>query len=157
MFERIFVPEEFAALVSDEAWLAALLAAESGLARAEAEAGVIPAEAAEAIAAACRPELFDVAELAEQGRRVANPVEPLVRALTAAVEGDAAGYVHWGATSQDILDTAAMLVVRDAIDRIVEELDAVGHACMSLAEMYRRTPMAGRSLLQHGVPTTFGL
>jgi len=157
MFERIFVPDEFREALSDRAWLQAMLDAERALAAAEARAGVIPPEAAEAIAAACEWERFDPAELGEKGRAAGNPVEPLVRALTAAVEGDAARYVHWGATSQDILDTAAMLVSRRALDLLLEALAEVARECAGLAEAHRSTPMAGRTLLRQAVPTTFGL
>jgi 3-carboxy-cis,cis-muconate cycloisomerase len=157
MFERIFVPAEFRDALSDRAWLQAMLDAEAALAAAEARGGVIPAEAAEAIAAACRAEQFDPAELGEQGRAPGNPVEPLVRALTGAVEGDAARYVHWGATSQDILDTASMLVSRNVLDLILQRLAEVAGECARLAEEYRSTPMAGRTVLRQAVPTTFGL
>jgi 3-carboxy-cis,cis-muconate cycloisomerase len=143
--------------VSDRAWVAAMVEAEVALARAEARAGVVPAAAADAIAARCRADLLDPAELAEQGRAVANPAEPLVRALRAQVGGDAASYVHWGATSQDVVDTAAMLVARRALDVVLDELDGIARACARLAEAHRSTPIAGRTLLQHAVPTTFGL
>ena len=157
MFERLFVPATAREATSAAAWLQAMLDAERALAVAEARAGVIPTEAAEAIAAACRAEAFDGDAIAEEGRSVGNPAEPLVRALRTAVGGDAAGYVHWGATSQDVVDTAAMLVARASLERILEELDAVSDACASLAETHRSTPMAGRTLLQQAVPITFGL
>jgi 3-carboxy-cis,cis-muconate cycloisomerase len=157
MFDRIFVPDEFREALSDRAWLQAMLDAERALAAAEARAGVIPPEAAEAIASACEWERFDPAELGEHGRSAGNPVEPLVRALTAAVDGDAARYVHWGATSQDILDTAAMLVSRRVLDLLLEALAEVARECATLAEAHRETPMAARTLLQQAVPTTFGL
>jgi 3-carboxy-cis,cis-muconate cycloisomerase len=157
MFDRIFVPAEFREAVSDRAWLQAMLDAERALAAAEARAGVIPPDAAEAIAAVCEWERFDPVELGEQGRAAGNPVEPLVRALTAAVEGDAANYVHWGATSQDILDTAAMLVSRPALDLILDFVAQVAGQCATLAEVHRESPMAARTLLQQAVPTTFGL
>jgi 3-carboxy-cis,cis-muconate cycloisomerase len=157
MFERIFVPAEFSDAVSDRAWLQAMLDVERALAAAEARANVIPADAAEAIAAACSAGRFDPVELAEQGRAPGNPVEPLVHALTGAVEGEAAGYVHWGATSQDILDTAAMLVARNALDLLLAALAEVAGECARLAAAHRSTPMAGRTLLQQAVPTTFGL
>jgi 3-carboxy-cis,cis-muconate cycloisomerase len=157
MFDRIFVPAEFREAVSDRAWLQAMLDAERALAAAEARAGVIPTDAAEAIAAVCEWERFDPVELGEQGQAAGNPVEPLVRALTAAVEGDAARYVHWGATSQDILDTAAMLVCRRALDLILDFVAQVAGQCATLAEVHRETPMAARTLLQQAVPTTFGL
>jgi 3-carboxy-cis,cis-muconate cycloisomerase len=157
VFDRIFVSEELLDAVSDRAWLQALLDAERALAAAEARAGVIPADAADAIAVACHADRFDPAELAERARRAGNPVEPLVHALTEAVEDDAARYVHWGATSQDILDTAAMLVSRVALDLILERLVGVATQCARLADAHRSTPMAGRTLLQQAVPTTFGL
>jgi 3-carboxy-cis,cis-muconate cycloisomerase len=157
MFDRIFVPAEFREALSDRAWLQAMLDAERALAAAEARAGVIPPDAAEAIAAACEWDRFDPAELGEEGRAPGNPVEPLVRALTAAVEGDAARYVHWGATSQDILDTAAMLVARNVLDLILGRVAQVAGECATLAEAHRETTMAARTLLQQAVPTTFGL
>jgi 3-carboxy-cis,cis-muconate cycloisomerase len=157
LFLPIFVPPRARDVVSDRAWLAAMLTAERALARAEARVGVIPAEAADAIAACCDVDRFDVARLAEEGRRVANPVEPLVRALVAEAGPEAGRWVHWGATSQDVLDTAAMLVARDALDVILEELDGVASVCATLAETHRTTPMAARTVLQQAVPTTFGL
>ena len=157
MFDRILVSAEFRDAVSDRAWLQAMLDVERALAAAEARAGVIPRDAAGAIGVACRADGFDPAEVAEQGRRAGNPVEPLVRALTEAVEGEAAGYVHWGATSQDILDTAAMLISRNVLDLLLEAMAEVAEQCARLAETHRSTPMAGRTLLQQAVPTTFGL
>jgi 3-carboxy-cis,cis-muconate cycloisomerase len=155
-FAPIFVPAALRGAVSDGAWLAAMLDAERALARAEAATGVIPSEAATAIALACEPDDFDVAELCEQGRATGNPAEPLVRALRERVGGDEAALVHHGATSQDIVDTAAMLVARSAVQLIAEELEGLVNACARLAEEHRSTPMAGRTLLQQAVPTTFG-
>jgi len=157
LFLPIFVPPRVGDTVSERAWLAAMLSAESALARAEARVGVIPVDAAEAIAACCEVDRFDIASIAEEGRRVANPVEPLVRALALEAGAEAGGWVHWGATSQDVLDTAAMLVARAALDAILEELDGVAAGCAALAETHRATPMAARTVLQQAVPTTFGL
>src|SRR4051812_9149010 len=103
MFEELFVPDAVRDAVSDRAWIEAMLEFEAGLAAVEGELGVVPSEAAEAIAAACDPDSFDPAELGRAARATGNPAAPLVRALTDAVEGDAAGYVHWGATSQDVM------------------------------------------------------
>jgi 3-carboxy-cis,cis-muconate cycloisomerase len=155
-FGPLFVPEQVLDAVSDEAWFAAMLEFESALAGAEAAAGIVPAEASAAIAAACRPELYDLGDLLEQGRAVGNPAEPLVRALRRRVGGDAAGHVHRGATSQDVIDTAAMLVSRRALDLIRVELDRVAAGLAELAEEHRSTPMAARTLLQQAVPATFG-
>ena len=155
-FAPIFVPSALRDAVSDGAWLGAMLDAERALARAEAAVGVIPAAAAAAIARACEPEAYDVAELCEQGRAVGNPAEPLVRALRDRVGGDEARFVHFAATSQDVVDTAAMLVARSAVQLVVEELDGLTEACARLAREHRSTPMAARTLLQQAVPTTFG-
>jgi 3-carboxy-cis,cis-muconate cycloisomerase len=156
-FAQLFVPAPLSEAVSDEAWVQAMLDAERALAVAEAEAGVMLRDAAEAIAERCRVRDFDVPAIVAEGRSPGNPAEPLVRALRAAVGGDAAGWVHHGATSQDVLDTASMLVARRALDLILAELDRVTAGLAQLADAHRATPMAGRTLLQQAVPTTFGL
>jgi 3-carboxy-cis,cis-muconate cycloisomerase len=156
-FDGIFVPRDLREAVSDRAWLEGMLEAERALARAEARAGIVPEAAAAAIAAACQAHSFDPERLAEAGRATGNPAEPLVRALREAVGGEAAGLVHRGATSQDIVDTAAMLVARRALALVLDRLDAVAARCSRLAEAHRSTPMAARTLLQQAVPTTFGL
>ena len=143
--------------VSDAAWLEAMLEVERALANAEAGAGIVPGDAAAAIADACVPDRYDIDALSEEGRAAGNPVEPLVRALRAQVGGDAAPWVHFGATSQDVLDSAAMLVARSALELIEEEVGGAAAACARLADAHRDTPMAGRTLLQQAVPTTFGL
>ncbi len=160
LFRPIFVPDRFREIVSGRAWLQAMLDVERALAVAEARAGLIPVAAAEAIASRCDANLFDPEEISHKGRAAGNPVPPLVRALTEAVAGvseDAARYVHEGATSQDITDTAAMLVTRRALDLILAELDSIAAACTRLAEDHRETLIAGRTLLQQALPTTFGL
>jgi 3-carboxy-cis,cis-muconate cycloisomerase len=141
------VPDELAAAVADEAWLRAMLDAEAALAAAQAAEGVITAEASAAVARACEGE-FDLSA----ARDAANPVVPLARALR-----ERAPDAHLGATSQDILDTAAMLVARRARALILDELDGVAAACARLAREHRATTMAGRTLLQQAQPTTFGL
>lgn len=156
-FDTIFIPSDLAAAVSDEAWLEAMLEAERALANAEAKAGVIPAESATAIAAACRPELFDVTELATAGHAVGNPAEPLVRALRDAVGGEAADHVHYGATSQDVMDTAATLVTQRALALIDPEVIGVAANCARFADEHRTTVMPARTLMQQAIPTTFGL
>ncbi len=155
-FGPLFVPEQILDAVSDRAWFEAMLEVESALARAEAAAGVVPDAAAAAIGDACRLELYDIGELLEQGREVGNPAEPLVRAVRRQVGEEAAGYVHRGATSQDVIDTAAMLVSRRALELIRAELDRVTGRLAALAEEHRSTPMAARTLLQQAVPATFG-
>jgi 3-carboxy-cis,cis-muconate cycloisomerase len=143
--------------VSDESWLRAMLDVEAGIAAAEAAAGVIPAAAAAAIRRACDEVRIDLTRLGEEAAASATPVVPLARALTAAVPGEAANYVHWGATSQDVIDTAMMLVSRRALDVLLGELDGLADACAVLAERHRATLMPGRTLLQQALPITFGL
>src|SRR5688500_4799918 len=113
LFRPIFVPDGFWEADSGESWLRAMLDAEAALAAAEAQVGLIPREAANTIASCCEASRFDPQELGREGRPAGNPVPPLVKALPAAVSEvseNAARHVHKGATSQDILDTAAMLV-----------------------------------------------
>ncbi|GAB3496990.1 lyase family protein [Nocardiopsis coralliicola] len=145
----------------DAAWLRALLDAEAALARALARAGLASGAHAQAVTAACAD--LDLAPEAVGARSAdaANPVVPLVKALTTAV-GDAAGpdaarHVHQGATSQDIMDTAAMLVARRAGAAVRAEADAAADRLAGLAAAHRGTVMAGRTLLQQALPTTFGL
>ena len=156
-FDGLFVPADLRAAVSSGAWLEALLDAERALANAGATGGTVPADLAAKIASACDPDRFDIEQLLDEGRTVGNPVEPLVRALARSVGEDAAPYVHRGATSQDILDTAAMLVSRRALALVLAEADRVAAAAAALARAHRETPMVARTLLQHAVPTTFGL
>jgi 3-carboxy-cis,cis-muconate cycloisomerase len=156
-FAPLFVPDALRESVGDAAWLAAMLDVERALARASSAAGIVPADAAEAIGAACVPERYDIAELCREGRSVGNPAEPLVRALRAQVAGDASRWVHVGATSQDVLDSAAMLVARNALVLVRADLDGLAGACARLAADHRHTAAAARTLLQQAVPTTFGL
>ena len=107
-FSSLFVPDAIAEATSDRAWVQAMLDFEGALARAEARAGVIPDEAAAAISAACSAEGIDTNSLAREARAVGNPAAPLVTTLTEACPQEHAGWVHWGATSQDVVDTAAM-------------------------------------------------
>ena len=155
-FEAIFVPDELSAAVSDAAWLQAMLDFERALAAAEALAGVIPEDAAAAIAAACRAKRFELDALLPGARAAGNPAEPLVRTLREEVGGEAADFVHWGATSQDVMDTAAMLVSHRTLGLVLAELDGAAAACAGLAHDHRDTVMAARTLLQQAVPTTFG-
>jgi 3-carboxy-cis,cis-muconate cycloisomerase len=156
-FAAIFVPQGLRDAVSDRAWLEAMLEAERALARASAAVGVVPDGAAARIVEACSVDRYDVESLAREGRVVGNPAEPLVRALREAAGEQGADFVHFGATSQDIVDTAAMLVARRAVALVLAELDRLADGCAELARAHRATPMAARTLLQQAVPTTFGL
>jgi 3-carboxy-cis,cis-muconate cycloisomerase len=153
----LFVPEAVREAASEVAWLQAMLDMEAALAAAEAEAGLIPSDAAEAIAAACDAGSFDPEAIAREGRSSGNPVVPLVAALRSKLDDEAAGFVHHGATSQDVMDTAGMLVASRTLELIDAGLNAVAASCARLAEEHRGTLMAGRTLLQQALPTTFGL
>ncbi|MER6222869.1 3-carboxy-cis,cis-muconate cycloisomerase [Streptomyces sp900105755] len=146
-----------AAATSDGSFLRALLDAEAALARAQAALGLVPDGAATAVTEAAGPGRFDVGALAERARAGGNPVIPLVADLTKAAGAEYGPYVHRGATSQDIMDTAAMLVAARTLDLVLADLDRTAQALARLAAEHRDTPMPGRTLTQHAVPTTFGL
>lgn len=149
------------AATGDAAYVRALLDAEAALTRAQTAVGLAPPSAAEAVtAAAGETDRYDPRDLAVRARSGGNPVIPLVAALTTAVAGrdaGAAAYVHRGATSQDILDTATMLVCSRALEAVLGDLDETAAALGRLAAEHRDAPMAGRTLTQHAVPVTFGL
>lgn len=148
------------ALFDDAARVQAMLQFESALARAQAQCGVIPAQAAQAIAAACDVQHYDLAALAQATALAGNPAIPLVKALTAQVaahDNAAARWVHWGATSQDVIDTGMVLQLRAALDLLLPRLHALCADLAVLAERERNTGLPGRTLLQQAVPVTFGL
>jgi 3-carboxy-cis,cis-muconate cycloisomerase len=153
----MFTTKEMSSIFSGEARVQRMLDFEAALARAEARAGIIPEQAGRAIADKCRVKLFDLSRLNEQAELAGVISIPLVRMLTELVEGEARGFVHWGATSQDVLDTGMVLQARDGLDSLIGQLLEVGSACALLADRHRRTPMVGRTLLQHALPITFGL
>jgi 3-carboxy-cis,cis-muconate cycloisomerase len=157
LFDGVLARGPVREAVSDRGWLQALLDVEGALARAQARAGLFPSATAEEIALACRAENFDIPALGRAAAETGNPVPALVRALTAAVPEAAAAQVHRGATSQDIVDTAAMLVAKRALVPLMADLDAAAHAAAALAIKHRTTLMAGRTLLQQALPITFGL
>ncbi|MGX1564936.1 3-carboxy-cis,cis-muconate cycloisomerase [Streptomyces sp. NPDC055506] len=145
-----------ASATSDHAYLRALLDAEAALTRAQAALGLAPAEAATAVTEAAAG-AFDVRSLAERARAGGNPVIPLVAELTKAVGDEYGPYVHRGATSQDIMDTASMLVAARTLDLVLADLGRTEQALARLAAEHRDSAMPGRTLTQHAVPTTFGL
>ncbi|GIV96887.1 MAG: 3-carboxy-cis,cis-muconate cycloisomerase [Herpetosiphonaceae bacterium] len=152
-----FTTPAMAAIFAPERHVRQMLAFEAALARAEADAGAIPADAAVAIAACCDVALFDVAALHHEAATAGTLAIPLVRELTRRVGGEAGKYVHWGATSQDVIDTALMLQIREGLDLLIGDLLQICAECADLAERHRRTLMAGRTLLQQALPITFGL
>jgi 3-carboxy-cis,cis-muconate cycloisomerase len=144
----------------DVAYLQAMLDFESALARAEAAIGVIPQSAVAPIGQACKASAFDLAQLAQAATRSGNLAIPLVKALTAEVaksDVQAARFVHWGATSQDVIDSATMLVLRGAIDVLLSDLDRAIAGFAKLARTHRNTAMVARTWLQHALPMPFGL
>jgi 3-carboxy-cis,cis-muconate cycloisomerase len=144
------------AVFDSRALLQAWLDVELALAEAQADCGVIPSDAVAAIRSAARADAYDLEQLRAENTATQHPLVPLVRALTSAA-GDAGRYVHYGATTQDIMDTACVLQVRNALDLLTVDLDAIRAALGVLATTYADTPMAGRTHGQHAVPITFGL
>ncbi len=157
LLSRLFSTEAVQEVFSDEAEIAAMVAFETALAEAEAEVGVVPEEAARAIAEAGRGFSPDLAEIAGKARRSGNLAIPFVAAFTAACPEDARGYVHWGATSQDVLDTARVLQLRRARVHLRRDLDRLLAALAALAERHRDTAMPGRTLMQPALPITLGV
>jgi 3-carboxy-cis,cis-muconate cycloisomerase len=148
------------ALCDDRAYLQFMLDFEAALARAEAAAGIVPSSAAEAIASACKANAFDLADLAEAATRSGNLAIPLVKVLTAEIaksDKDAARFVHWGATSQDVIDTATMLGLRAGIDALLVDIDRAIAGFARLAQQHRNTAVVARTWLQHALPMPFGL
>jgi 3-carboxy-cis,cis-muconate cycloisomerase len=160
LLDDLFRSEEVEKALSDRACLQGMLDFEAGLARAEARAGVIPSSAAVAIAAQCKAEQFDAAELARGAKFAGNVAIPLIKALTESVaQGDqeAARYVHWGATSQDAIDTGLVLQLRQALQSVGNDLDRLAAALAALATKHRSTMVVGRTWMQQALPTTFGM
>jgi 3-carboxy-cis,cis-muconate cycloisomerase len=152
--ELVFSDAQTAEALSDEKLLAAMARFEAALARAS--RGFVPGEHAETIARVCKTASFDVLKLADEARRAGTLAIPFVRALTAQVPGDAARYVHFGATSQDVIDTAAVLCLKPAAQRVLELARRLGDAAAQLAERHRNTPTVARTLLQPATPVPFG-
>jgi 3-carboxy-cis,cis-muconate cycloisomerase len=160
LIESLATTPALAALFSDESVLQAMLEFEAALARTEARHGLIPIKAADAIAAAARPSNFDVSVLADATFRSGTPAIPLVRMLTDQVrktDSEAARFVHWGATSQDVVDTAMSLLLKRAEPILTADLRRLEKVLAILSERYKHSVMLGRTLLQPAPPVTFGL
>ena len=156
LFDAVYGSAATCTATSDRSWLQAMLDVEAALAVGGARIGLLPEDAAAAIAAACRSELYDVAAIARGAATDATPVVELVRQLRALVAPAAQPYVHLVATSQDVVDSATMLVARRALDAALDDARTVASALASLAVEHRDTVQVGRTLLQHGAVTTFG-
>jgi 3-carboxy-cis,cis-muconate cycloisomerase len=157
LFDGVLAAGDVRAAVADVAWVRAMLDAEAALARAAARCGIAAAEDASTVTAACANLEVDPGELGAEATGTGNPVIPLIKRLRAAVPEQVAPLVHRGATSQDIVDTAAMLVAQRALVPLLADLTAVTELTAALADRHRRTVVAGRTLLQQALPTTFGL
>ena len=155
----------FGAVAVDEVFSPArtvqrMLDFEAALARAESQTGIIPGAAVDPIVSQCRVELFDLRILADGCARAGNLAIPLIQQLSASVatvDRDAARYVHWGATSQDVIDSALALQLRDALSLIDTDLHQLRHAVLRLTDEHRLTPVVARTWMQHAVPTVLGL
>jgi 3-carboxy-cis,cis-muconate cycloisomerase len=155
LFRDAFGTAKMRALFSDHSLVQRYIDVEVALAKAEARAGVIPAEAAQVIARESNIERIDFDHMREETDIVGYPILPLVHQMVEMC-GDAGRYVHWGATTQDIMDTAVALQVRDALDSIDGDIRELRAILADLAKKHRDTPMAGRTHLQQALPVTFG-
>jgi 3-carboxy-cis,cis-muconate cycloisomerase len=159
-FDPLFRTDAMRQVFSDRGHLQGILDFEAALARAQAGAGVIPVAAAHTIAGQCRAELFDIAALSKGTAIAGNSAIPIINELTrlvAAADPAAANYVHWGATSQDALDTALVLQLRQGLELIEADARELSRTLAKVAAEHKETPIAGRTWLQHAAPTTFGL
>jgi 3-carboxy-cis,cis-muconate cycloisomerase len=160
LFDSIFRWESVAKLFGDDNFLQRMLDFEAALARAEATSGIIPSAAANAIAAKCRVELFDKQKLTEAAALAGNLAIPLIKqlkALVAANNKDAADFVHWGATSQDTIDTALVLQLREALPLVSADLEKLCDRLAKMADQHRHTPVVARTWMQHAIPSTLGI
>jgi 3-carboxy-cis,cis-muconate cycloisomerase len=155
LFRDMFGTAEMRDIFTDEALVGRYLEAEAALARAQARVGVVPKDAAQAIDAASRSLKIDYDKLRQETEIVGYPILPLVHQLSAAA-GEAGRFVHWGATTQDIMDTGNVLQIRAALAIVERDLREVRKILAEMAQKYRNTPMAGRTHLQQALPITFG-
>jgi 3-carboxy-cis,cis-muconate cycloisomerase len=156
VFRDIFSTEAMRTVFSDENRVQKYLDFEAALARAEARLGIIPTEAAEEICRHCHAAEMDFAKLKTQTERIGYPVLPVVQQLVGLCRDGLGEWCHWGATTQDITDTATVMQINEALVLIERHIDGIAGALAALARKYRDTPMAGRSNLQQAVPITFG-
>ena len=156
IFRDIFSTEDMRRVFSDEARTGYYLEIEAALARAQARLGIIPEKAAQEIVRQCRIENIDLARLKKQTERIGYPILGVVQQIVDLCPDGLGEWCHWGATTQDITDTAAILQIRAALQLVESDMEAIAAALADLSRRYRDTPMAGRSNLQQAVPLTFG-
>jgi 3-carboxy-cis,cis-muconate cycloisomerase len=157
VFGTLFGTDAMRAVFDDRAFFARMLEVEAALARAQARLDIVPKGAADAIGRAATLDALDFAELARGVETVGYPVVALVRALSRAAGDEAGRFTHWGATTQDIVDTARVLQVREGLRLVREDLLAIIRALAAQADRHRDTLMVARTHLQHALPTIFGL
>jgi len=160
LIESLATSEPLAEVFSDNSVLQAMLDFESALARAEARVGIVPKSAADQIAAAAQANHFDIQSMSRSMFRAGTPGIPLVKALTERVRArdpEGAGWVHWGATSQDVTDTALVLLLKRAQFIVKHDLQRLEKALITLSQQHKATVMVGRTLMQAAPPVTFGL
>jgi 3-carboxy-cis,cis-muconate cycloisomerase len=156
VFRDIFTTPDMRQVWSDENRVQKYLDFEAALARAQARLKIIPQEACDEIVAHCDAKLIEMAKLKEATERIGYPVLPVVQQLVKLCKNNLGEWSHWGATTQDITDTATVLQIREGLAIVEREIGAIADALAALAQKYRDTPMAGRSNLQQAVPITFG-
>ncbi len=156
IFRDIFSTAEMRHVFSDEARTGYYLEIEAALARAQARLGIIPDKAAQEIVRQCKIGNIDLARLKQQTERIGYPILGVVQQIVDLCADGLGEWCHWGATTQDITDTAAVLQIRAALDLVEKDMEAIAAALADLSRRYRDTPMAGRSNLQQAVPLTFG-
>lgn len=156
IFGNLFGTAAMRHVFADETLIQRYLDVEAALARVQARMGIIPDEAAAEITAKARFEHFDFEAYKQGVARVSYPILPLVEGIVAMCKDDLGEYSHWGTTTQDIMDSALSLQIRDALEIIETDLDAIANVLAELARKHRDTPVAGRSHLQHALPVTFG-
>jgi 3-carboxy-cis,cis-muconate cycloisomerase len=156
VFRDIFTTPAMRGVWSDENRVQKYLDFEAALARAQGRLGIIPKNAAAEIVRHCDAKKFDMSKLKEATERIGSPVLPVVQQLVKLCKGGLGEWSHWGATTQDITDTATVMQIREALDLLEKDIDAIADALAKLAKKYRDTPMAGRSNMQQAVPITFG-
>ncbi len=156
IFQGIFSSDEMRSVWSDENRTQYYLDVEAALAKVQAKLGIIPQEAADEIISHCRLDQIDMVELRRQTERIGYPIIAVVNQLNTLCRDGLGEYCHWGATTQDITDTATVLQIREALDLVDDELTAISAGLARLAREHRDTPMIGRSNLQQAIPVTFG-
>src|SRR5512139_1005291 len=156
IFQGIFSSDEMRHVWSDENRTQKYLDIEAALAKVQGRLGLIPQEAADEIVSHCQLKQIDLPKLRQQTERIGYPILGVVSQLNALCRDKLGEYCHWGATTQDITDTATVLQIREGLAIVDADLAGISAALAKLARKYRDTPMAGRSNLQQAIPITFG-